>query len=89
MKIAVITPYFNEPLNVLERCHESVARQCDLGEASITHFFIADGEGFKAVDNLSRFRHIRLGVSHNDNGNTPERWEGCALSQRALKPFFT
>lgn len=82
MKIAVITPYFNEPLNVLERCHESVARQCDLGEASITHFFIADGEGFKAVDNLSRVRHIRLGVSHNDNGNTPRAVGGlCALRE--------
>ena len=82
MKIAVITPYFNEPLNVLERCHESVARQCDLRDASITHFFIADGDGIKAVDNLSRVRHIRLGVSHNDNGNTPRAVGGlCALRE--------
>ena len=89
MKIAVITPYFDERLNVLERCHESVARQCDLREASITHFFIADGKGLKAVDNLSRVRHIRLGVSHNDNGNTPRAVGGlCALREGFEAIFY-
>jgi hypothetical protein len=82
MKVAVITPYFNEPLAILQRCHESVKRQRDLKENSVTHFFIADGQGLDALDNLSGVRHIRLGVSHNDNGNTPRAAGGlCALSE--------
>jgi hypothetical protein len=78
MKIAVITPYFNEPFNVLQRCHESVAKQRDLKDASITHFFVADGEGLEAVASLPRVRHISLGASHNDNGNTPRTAGGLS-----------
>lgn len=82
MKIAVITPYFSEPLAILKRCHESVKRQRDLEEHSVTHFFIGDGQGLDALDDLAGVRHIRLGVSHNDNGNTPRATGGlCALNE--------
>lgn len=82
MKIAVITPYFNEPIRVLKRCYESVARQRELKETTVTHFFIADGTGLEALDAFPNVRHLRLGLSHNDNGNTPRAVGGlCALSE--------
>jgi hypothetical protein len=40
MRVAVITPYFKEPLEQLRRCHESVANQTH-GET--VHFMVADG----------------------------------------------
>jgi hypothetical protein len=64
--VAVITPYYKEPLRVLERCHDSVLRQT----YPARHFMIADGEPNEALDawNIS---HIVLDRSHRDNGNTP------------------
>jgi glycosyltransferase involved in cell wall biosynthesis len=66
MKIAVISAYYKEEPELLERCLNSVKEQtinCD-------HFFISDGhpqEWLKTAD----VRHIELGKSHNDYGNTP------------------
>ncbi|MFN4140654.1 glycosyltransferase family A protein [Aestuariivirga sp.] len=65
-KVAVITPYYKEPASELERCLVSVRNQtypCD-------HFMISDGFPSEAVDQ-SRAIHIKLGVGHSDNGNTP------------------
>ena len=44
-KIAVITPYYKEPLDVLEECHASVRSQGD----HVTHFMIADGHATETV----------------------------------------
>ena len=40
MRVAVVTPYWKEPIDVLERCWRSVRTQthCD-----IVHYMVADG----------------------------------------------
>jgi hypothetical protein len=66
MKIAVISAYYKEEPELLERCLNSVKDQtvkCD-------HFFISDGHPQEWLKN-SGVRHIELGKSHNDYGNTP------------------
>src|SRR5271170_4341899 len=65
-RIAVITPYYKEPLAMLRHCHESVLAQ-DVGA---DHFLIADG--FPSVDFTdAHVKHIALPHAHSDNGNTP------------------
>lgn len=64
--VAVITPYHKEPLRVLERCHQSVARQTYAAH----QFMIADGEPSAEVDQWP-VTHIVLDQGHRDNGNTP------------------
>ena len=66
MKIAIITPYFKESLNILEQCHNSVLAQ----EISTDHYFIADGFPRSEI-NAWKVKHIILEKSHDDNGNTP------------------
>ena len=64
MKIAVISPFFNEPLDWIEQCKASVAQQtvaCD-------HFFIGDSPRSKVPAPATV---IDLPVSVNDFGNTP------------------
>jgi glycosyltransferase involved in cell wall biosynthesis len=65
-RVAVITPYCSEPLELLRRCHNSVLAQ----EVPCTHFLVADGPGHPELANWN-CRPIVLGVSHADNGNTP------------------
>jgi hypothetical protein len=77
-RIAVITPYYNEDVAILKRCHASVLDQT----VPCTHFFVADGEGCEEVDAFA-CRHIRLGgTGHNDNGNTPRSIGAlCAMNE--------
>jgi hypothetical protein len=66
MKIAVVSAYFKEGRDLLERCLGSVKKQtikCD-------HFLISDGHPQEWLKNTD-VRHIELGKSHNDYGNTP------------------
>jgi glycosyltransferase involved in cell wall biosynthesis len=65
-RVAVVTPYHNEPLEQLRRCHASVQAQ----EVACTHVLVADGPGHAELAGWD-CRHIVLGVSHADNGNTP------------------
>ena len=74
-KIAVITPYYQEPLAMLRHCHESVRGQGD----NVTHFMIADGHAKPEIDEWQAC-HVRLPSSHGDNGNTP-RGVGSLLAQ--------
>ncbi|MFK0380268.1 glycosyltransferase [Pandoraea sp. NPDC090278] len=67
-KIAVITPYFKEPIEVLRQCHESVRSQ--QVEADIVHFMVADGVPISELDGW-KVEHIRLTRSYRNNGNTP------------------
>lgn len=64
MKIAVVTPYFEETLEELRQCHESVLAQT----VQCTHFMVADGRPRAEVDGWE-VRHVKLPVSHG-NGNT-------------------
>lgn len=66
MKIAVITPYHTEPLDMLERAHKTVLTQTH----PCTHFMIADGHARTEID-AWQVRHITLPTAHHNNGNTP------------------
>jgi len=66
MKVAVITPYYQEPLEMLQRAHDSVAAQTH----ACTHYMIADGHPRIEVDTW-QVRHLTLPKAHHNNGNTP------------------
>lgn len=66
MKVAVITPYFQEPPSWIERCMASVRAQTH----PCTHFMVSDGHALDAID-AAGVRHVRLGRAHADYGNTP------------------
>lgn len=69
-KIAVITPYHGEPLEVLAQCHHGVLAQDVGGRAEVHHFFVADGFPRREVDGWQA-RHVTLPASHDDAGGTP------------------
>lgn len=76
-RIAVITPYHREEIEVLERCHRSVLAQT----IACTHFLIADGPTDPRIESWDA-RRISLGVGHRDNGNTPRTIGGlCAMNE--------
>ncbi|HPO19917.1 MAG TPA: glycosyltransferase [Rubrivivax sp.] len=66
MKVAVVTPYFQEPPSWIERCMASVRAQTH----PCTHFMVSDGHALDVVDEAG-VRHVRLGRAHADYGNTP------------------
>ena len=71
MKVAVITPYYKESIDILRKCHESVVNQT----YSCLHIMVADG--FPQSDiNEWKVDHIALPKPHYDIGSTP-RLIGC------------
>lgn len=82
--IYVVTPYYQESLEVLRRCHESVlAQQVD---ARITHVMVADGFARPEIDEWD-VEHVKLPKAHGDNGNTP-RGIGAILAQTQDAEFI-
>ena len=70
-RIAVLTPYFREPLAVLERCHRSVRAQtvpCD-------HILVSDGEPRPEIDGWQA-THLRVPSPSRNYGDTPRRIAG-------------
>ena len=67
MKVAVITPYYQEPRAWLERCLASVRAQTHDCE----HIVVADGYPQDWIDGLPGVRHLKLDRPHGDYGNTP------------------
>ena len=65
---AVITPYYKEALEVLERCHHSCLAQ--EGGWPLRHVMVADGHARPEIDGWD-VEHITLPNAHGDNGNTP------------------
>lgn len=65
MKIAVVTPYYKEPLEVIRRAHESVKSQT----VPVDHILVADGFARPEIDGWDA-RHISL-PNHADYGDTP------------------
>jgi hypothetical protein len=65
-RFAIVTPYYRETRETLERCVESVKRQ----SVATDHFVVSDGYPQDWLDSAG-VRHIRLGLAHNDYGNTP------------------
>lgn len=66
MKVAVVTPYFDETLETLERCHASVLAQTH----GATHIFVADGRPRREIERWDA-QHLTLPQSHADGGDTP------------------
>ena len=83
--VAVITPYYKEPDEVLLQCHESVLKQA--GDFKIKHFMIADGHPNSKVLSWD-CNHTTLDESHSDNGNTP-RAIGCLLAKNEGHNFIS
>ena len=67
MRVAVVTPYYKEPVEVLKRCHDSVKNQT---HRDTTHIMIADGHA-NSVCSTWDLEHIELPFSHDDAGATP------------------
>ena len=65
-RVAVITPYYKEPLQVLRQCHESVLAQSE----PCLHVLVADGHPRPRI-NRWQAEHVRLPRSHGDIGSTP------------------
>ncbi len=82
-KIAVITPYYKESLEVLFQCYESVLKQ----GIAVDHFFIADGFPLAEVASW-KVQHIILPRAHGDDGNTP-RAVGSLLAETEGYDFIS
>jgi hypothetical protein len=65
-RYAIVTPYYKESRETLERCLRSVARQ----SMQVDHIVVADGFPQSWIDD-ERVRHIKLDVAHADFGSTP------------------
>ena len=67
-KVAIVTPYYKEDIDVLNRCHTSVLTQT---YEYITHFMVADGDPHPAIKHWTITEHIILPKAHSDAGATP------------------
>lgn len=67
MKVAVVTPYYNEDLDILVRCVKSVQHQTYICK----HILVSDGKPNDWVDTWKEIEHITLPTSHKDAGATP------------------
>jgi hypothetical protein len=79
MKVAIVTPYYQEPRAMIERCIASVRAQ----DMAVTHFVIADGHAQDWIDGTG-VRHIRLDRSHRDFGNTPRSIGGILAASEGF-----
>ena len=65
-KVAVITPYWNEPIDVIDKCISSVRNQT----MECTHFIVSDGNP-KDIKETNDLIHIKLPLNVNNCGATP------------------
>jgi hypothetical protein len=65
-RCAIITPYYKEERQVIERCIASVKAQT----VGADHILIADGHPQDWIDGAG-VRHLKLDRAHGDYGNTP------------------
>ncbi|WP_208320833.1 glycosyltransferase [Alicyclobacillus sacchari] len=68
LRFAVVTPYFEEPIEKLARCHRSVL---DQSYKDVIHIFVGDGRRQEDIDSWPRTQHITLPLPHSDFGDTP------------------
>lgn len=64
-RYAIITPYYRESRETLERCIRSVRNQT----APVDHIMVADGHPQDWID-VAGVRQLRLDRAHGDSGNT-------------------
>ena len=74
MRIAIVTPYYKESENLLERCIDSVSNQT----ISCDHIMVADGHASSFAKAKAK-HHIELPASNGDCGDTP-RMIGAAFA---------
>jgi Glycosyl transferase family 2 len=67
LKIAVVTPYYNEDDDILNHCHSSVMRQ----SYPCTHILVADGHPKPQFNEQPKTMHLILPQANADMGNTP------------------
>ena len=69
MKIAVVTPYYREPIDTLRQCCDSVRSQT----VPCHHYLVADGYPQEWIDRERRRDrlHLKLPSAHADGGGTP------------------
>jgi hypothetical protein len=79
LRVAVITAYYQEALEVLHKCHDSVREQTH----AAVHFLVADGSSRLELLNWSA-EHIQLSRPHRDWGYTPL----CVGSLSAMNQDF-
>ena len=78
MKVAVISPYYNESGKELIRCRDSVASQMH----PCIHFFVSDGNPKEVINNWDVV-HIRL-PNHSDFGDTPRALAAMSAAVRGF-----
>jgi len=76
MRVAIVTPYYKEPLSMLRQCHESVMSQTH----GVTHFMVADGHPNAEIARVPGVTHVTLPMANGDNGNTPRAIGGLLAS---------
>ncbi|MFN3891617.1 MAG: glycosyltransferase family 2 protein [Beijerinckiaceae bacterium] len=67
MKVAVVTPYYKEPLKQLRQCITSVREQT----YPCTHILVADGHPNSGIKITREMQQVILPRSNGDVGNTP------------------
>ncbi|HET8898872.1 MAG TPA: glycosyltransferase, partial [Rhodanobacteraceae bacterium] len=79
MRVAVVTPYYQEATETLQRCVDSVRAQT---HAALVHYCVADGfPRHDLLDGAPRLRHIVLPNAHANYGATPRGIGAqCALA---------
>lgn len=65
-RCAIVTPYFKEERQIIERCIRSVQAQ----RLPAEHILVADGRPQDWIDGAP-VRHVKLDRNHADFGNTP------------------
>ncbi len=78
-RIAIVTPYYREPLEILRHAHDSVLAQ----SYPCRHFLVADGRPNPELGGWDA-DHCVLDRNHADFGNTP-RYAGA---QRAIEQGY-
>ncbi len=80
MLVAVVTPYFNESLEVLKRCYDSVKAQT---HGDVVHIMVADGNPRPEVDEWDVV-HVKVPAC-GDYGDTPRAIGGLVASNRGAQ----
>jgi hypothetical protein len=79
-RYAIVTPYFRETRDALERCFRSVRRQT----VAVDHIVVADGFAQQWIDG-EPVRHLRLDICHDDFGGTPRGLALCWPHPKATR----
>lgn len=78
-EFSIITPYYKEELDVIEKAIDSVKNQTKT-DLSVRHYLVADGFPVKIKKNKNII-HLPLPTNHSDFGDTP-RMMGATLAVR-------